>query len=140
MDAWVCMMFYKAVVQAVLLFGSETWVLTPSAMKVLAGFQIRSAWRMARVNKPSKDPQTGVWELPSASLLLEEVWLYTIDHYVQVRWQHIAAYIVDRPIFEFCVGEGRRRGTSPRTFWWEQPIDLDLARGAAAPGVAEEGD
>ncbi|KAL7535817.1 hypothetical protein ACHAXR_007990 [Thalassiosira sp. AJA248-18] len=29
----VCGMFYKAVVQAILLFGSETWALTPSAMK-----------------------------------------------------------------------------------------------------------
>ncbi|KAL7523823.1 hypothetical protein ACHAXR_000346, partial [Thalassiosira sp. AJA248-18] len=47
----VCGMFYKAVVQAVLLFGSETWALTPSAMKCLEGFHIRSAYRMARVNR-----------------------------------------------------------------------------------------
>jgi hypothetical protein len=140
MDARVCGMFYKAVVQAVLLFGSETWVLTPSAMKVLAGFHIRSAYRMARVNKPRKDPRTGVWTYPSTALVLEEVCLHTIEHYVQVRRQHIAAYIVDQPIFKLCTGEGRRRGTSPRTFWWEQPMDLELARGAAAPGVADEGD
>ena len=30
--------FYVAVVQAVLLFGSETWVLTPQLEKALAGF------------------------------------------------------------------------------------------------------
>ena len=99
-----------------------------------------SAWRMARVNRPRKDPQTGVLKYPLTALVLEEVGLHTIEHYVQVRRQHIAAYIVDRPIFEFCTGEGRRRGTSPRTFWWEQPMDLELARGAAAPVVADEGD
>ena len=31
-------MFYKATVQAILLFGSETWNLTPTARKQLEGF------------------------------------------------------------------------------------------------------
>ena len=58
----------------------------------------------------------------------------------EVRRQTIAAYIVDRPIFNLCVGEERRRGTSPRLWWWEQPMDLDLARGDSddEPGVAED--
>ena len=40
-------MFYRATVQAVLLFGSETWNLAPSAMKLLEGFHVRAARRMA---------------------------------------------------------------------------------------------
>ena len=36
-----CGMFYKATIQAVLLFGSETWNLTPSALKQLEGFHVR---------------------------------------------------------------------------------------------------
>ena len=48
----VCGMFYKATIQAVLLFGSETWNLTPTAMKQLEGFHVRAAWRMAKVNVP----------------------------------------------------------------------------------------
>ena len=39
--------FYEAVVQAVLLFGSETWVLTPQLEKSLEGFHRRAAQRMA---------------------------------------------------------------------------------------------
>ncbi|KAL7523505.1 hypothetical protein ACHAXR_000213, partial [Thalassiosira sp. AJA248-18] len=50
----VCGMFYKAVVLAILLFGSEIWALTPSAMKCLEGLHIRVAYRMARVNRPRK--------------------------------------------------------------------------------------
>ena len=34
----VCGMFYKAVVQSVLLYGSETWTLSASSMKCLEGF------------------------------------------------------------------------------------------------------
>ena len=39
-------MFFKAVVQAVLLFGSETWVTTPRMGRDLGGFQQRVARRI----------------------------------------------------------------------------------------------
>ena len=38
---------YVAVVQAVLLFGSETWVLTPRLEKSLDGFHHQAVWQMA---------------------------------------------------------------------------------------------
>jgi hypothetical protein len=40
--------FYKAVVQAVLLYGSETWNLTKAALAWLEGFNIRAAYKMAK--------------------------------------------------------------------------------------------
>jgi hypothetical protein len=39
--------FYKATVQAVLLFGNETWKLSPLNLKGLEGFHIRAARCMA---------------------------------------------------------------------------------------------
>ena len=42
----VCSMFYKATVQFVLLFGSETWYLAPSALKSLEGFHVKAAHHM----------------------------------------------------------------------------------------------
>ena len=39
--------FYVAVVQAVILLGSETWILTPQLEKALKGFHQQAAWRMA---------------------------------------------------------------------------------------------
>jgi hypothetical protein len=44
----VSAMFYKAVVQSVLLYGSETWNLTKTALARLKGFHIRAAYRMAK--------------------------------------------------------------------------------------------
>ena len=41
--ALVAGMFYQAVVAAVLLYGSESWVLPPSALKVLEGFHVEAA-------------------------------------------------------------------------------------------------
>ena len=38
--------FLKAVIQAVLIFGLETWVVTPCMGKALEGFRIQVARRM----------------------------------------------------------------------------------------------
>jgi hypothetical protein len=48
--------FYKAVVQSVLLYGSETWNLMTTALVQLEGFHIRAAYRMAEKHKPKKGP------------------------------------------------------------------------------------
>ena len=39
-------MFYQAVVAAVLLYGSESWVLPPSTLKVLECLHVEAARRM----------------------------------------------------------------------------------------------
>ncbi len=40
----VCDVFYTATIQAVLLFGSETWNLAPLGLKCLEGFHLWAAW------------------------------------------------------------------------------------------------
>ena len=45
-DPNVSGIFYKGVAQAVLLFGAETWVLTPRMERALDSFQYRSARRI----------------------------------------------------------------------------------------------
>ena len=85
---------------------------------------------MASIHKPRRNPD-GSWTFPDTEAVLEEVGLRTISHYVEVRRQTIAAFIVNRPIFDMCVDAERLRGTSPRQFWWEQSMDLEEAREAA---------
>ena len=58
--------------------------------------------------------------------------MYPIAHYVEVRRQTIAQFIVNQPIFEYCMEGGRKHGSRTRQFWWEQPMDLDAARADAA--------
>jgi len=130
----VCGVFYKAVVQAVLLFGSETWKLSPLSLKSLEGFHIRAARRMAGM-RPTKNPD-GTWTYPSSKAVLKAVGLKPIDHYIGVRRETIARFIVDRPLFALCRDGERRRGSTRRTFWWEQPLSLDDA-GPLPPGDDE---
>ncbi len=55
-----------------------------------------------------------------------------------MRWQHVANFIVNRPIFQLCQEGVRKRGSAARQFWWEQPLDLETA-GLAAMAADEEG-
>jgi hypothetical protein len=76
-------MFYKATVQAVLLYGSEMWSLPPSSIKRLEGFHIQAAWRMSGF-RPEKKPD-GSWSYPRLVDKLEKAGLETIIHYMGVR-------------------------------------------------------
>jgi hypothetical protein len=58
-----CGIFYKATVQLILLFGSETWNLSPSSLKLLKGFHIRATWRMTG-KRPVK-LRDGTWTYPN---------------------------------------------------------------------------
>ena len=54
-------MFYQAVVAAVLLYGSKTWVVSPLDLRALEGFQFEVARRLTGM-RPSK--QGGTWVFP----------------------------------------------------------------------------
>jgi hypothetical protein len=127
-----CGIFYKVTVQSILLFGSKTWNLSPQSLKCLEGFHLRAAWRMAG-KRPKKLPD-GTWTYPNSAAVLDEVGLKTIAHYIGVRRQHIASYIVDKPIFQTCMDGVRRRGSSVRQFWWAQSMDLEMAQAARIAG------
>ena len=119
----VCGKFYKAVVQAVLLFGSETWNLNEAMLKQLEGFNIRAAWRMNRVSKPRR--HSGAWVYPKNEDALAECGLATIREYIDVRRATIARWVVDRSIYTACTEAERQRGSAPRKWWWEQELSLD---------------
>ena len=114
-------MFYKATVQAVLLFESETWNLTPTLTKQLKGFHIRATYRMTRTDKSWRSPN-GERTYPSSEDMSEEVGMHTIASYIEVQRKMTVAFIINWPIFSFCKGGEQRHGTSPSQFWWEHSI------------------
>jgi hypothetical protein len=86
--------FYKAVVQAVLLYGSKTWNLMKAVLAWLEGFHVQAAYHMAEVHQP-KRVAGNRWEYPKTSYVLEECGMATIQHYIQKRRAMIAIYIAD---------------------------------------------
>ena len=94
-----------AVVQAVLLFGSETWVLTPRLDKSLEGFHHRVARQMAgMVTKRQRD---GTWVYPPIGAAMAMVGLEENGVYIARRQNTVAQYIVNRPIMDLCLAAER---------------------------------
>jgi hypothetical protein len=117
--------FYKAVVQAILLYGSETWVLSWTALARLERFDICAAYRMAKMHKPKRGAGT-TWIYPWSVDVLRECGLKTMEEYIGIRRQTIAVYMTTRLILNECRQGGRKRGAVPRLWWWEQPMGLDI--------------
>ncbi len=117
--------FYQAIVQAILLYGSETWVISRTALARLKGFHIRAAYRMAKVNKPKRGPGN-VWEYPRSVDILTECGMKTMEEYILICRQTIATYVATRPILAECRRGESRRGAVPHQWWWELPMDLDV--------------
>ena len=93
--------FYLAVVQAILLYGSKTWVIPPQAMARLEGFHIRAAWLMAQRHKLRQGPWKE-WVYPKSEDVLRECGMKSIAEYIQIRRQMIAVYVATRPILQEC--------------------------------------
>ena len=81
--------------QSVLLFGSESWVLSPALLARLEGFHVRAAWRMARDNKPRRGADR-VWSYPRTADVLEEVGLRSMEEYIRRRRNTIADYVATK--------------------------------------------
>ncbi len=96
-----------------------------------------------------KKKPDGSWLYPRSKDVLEAAGLQTITHYIDVRRQTVANFILNQPIWELCAGAVRRRGSPIQPFWWDQPMDLDLAKerglllpaqGPAGPALVEDED
>ena len=61
-DPRISGLFFKAAIQAVLLFGLEMWVLTPCMKQALGSFQHRVAQRIT--GRQPRRPREGGWEYP----------------------------------------------------------------------------
>jgi hypothetical protein len=122
---FVAARFYQAIIQAILLYGSKTWVISWTTLARLEGFHIRSAYQMAHKNKPRCGPWNE-WVYPRSEDVLKECRMKKIKEYIQICWQTIAVYVATRPIFDECRQVERKRGAVPHCWWWEQPMDLDV--------------
>ena len=125
-------MFYQAVMASALLYGSESWVVSPSALRGLEGFHVEAARRLAGM-RPWKVKVE--WVYPHSTDVLTAAHLQPIKYYLQKRRHIVYNTIRGRE----CEGAERCRGTPPRLFWVEQDMSMperrmyEAERGGSAP-------
>ena len=102
-------MFYRATVQSILLYGSETWTVAPADLTMMEGFYVQAARCMVGM-MPRKTG--GVWKYPKSRRVLSAVGLRSMKHYIGVRRHTIGQWITHWPIFDVAP----IRAVSPRPY------------------------
>ena len=119
-------MFYQAVVAAVLLYGSEWWVVSAYDLRALEGFHVEAARRLTGM-RPTK--RRDVWVYPKSAAVLRAARLKTTGEYITKRRQTFLRAIADRPILEECRGGGEAV--------WEPSLPSLVGAGVRGGGVVE---
>ena len=90
--------FFKVLVEAVLLFGAETWVLTPRMDRYLSSFQHRVVRRI--IGRQPRRRGGGILDYTPLVAAMAEAGFEDIRAYV--RKNAFAQYIATRPIMDLC--------------------------------------
>ena len=109
---------YKAVEKSVLLYGSESWMVTGEMLKVLAGFNHREARQITGMTKK----RVADGEYPPVVVTPEAAGLNPIQEYIWGRQVTIPAQMACCPIYELCTKAERRPGKIRMIIWWDQDV------------------
>jgi hypothetical protein len=118
----VSAMFYKAAVQAVLLYSCKTWSITSDMLAVLESFH-HHVVRQLNHRHAYYLCHADLWVWPSITEALEEAGMFTIREYISRRHEYILPYSETHPLLISCHQAGR--GSYPNQhFWWDEPFFL----------------
>ena len=117
----VCMSrFYLTIVQAVLLYGAESWAIFQRNMDLLKSFHWRSIRYMTGVHIAKQ--RDGAWFIPDHEELLRKCRLFPIETYIERRRGTLRMYMEDyraELLMEADRGRGHCRDPH-KIYWWNQ--------------------
>jgi hypothetical protein len=90
--------FYRTVVLSVLLYGSESWVLTGNLMRQLRSFHRRCCQGLT--GEFIRQDEEGEWICPKSEVVLKKAGVLMIEEYIQRRRDTIMKYAEMRNIWE----------------------------------------
>jgi len=128
--------FYKATVQAVLLFGAETWSLTKPLLRRLCSFHHRCARYLART--PMTQLDDGTWVSPPSAEVLEQAGLLTIEEYIARRLATFLPFIQSRIIYRDCHTADTTQVAANHPRWWASLLPPPMPTPAAATDTTTE--
>ena len=110
-----------------LLFGAETWVVSPRMERALSAF-IHGVARQLTGRQPRRGLD-GKWFYPSLEEAMKEAGLTAVRTSINRRQKTVAQYIAKRPILDLCKGATQRKGVRVTLRWWDQTgIDWEKAK------------
>jgi hypothetical protein len=116
---------YRAVVQAVLLYGSESWVLTNAMLQTLQSFHHRCARFITGQHIRQNEDKS--WTCPPSAYVLNLAGLLPIQEYIEKRRKSVEPYVFSRPIYQQCVQSRPLARNANRAVWWQRlPDGVDV--------------
>ena len=114
-------LFYKTIVQSVLLYGSETWVLTRKMLTALESFHHHCARAITR--RFIHQNADGTWTHPNTSETLQAASLFPITEYIRRRRETILPYANSRWIYRQCQQSNPLASNANQLVWWRPTIN-----------------
>ena len=108
-------------VQSVLLYGSEKWVLKLRMQRVLGRFHHKVDHRLT--GQQLQKVRDIVWFYLPLEDGMSEVGLEEVETYVSCRYNTVEQYIMTKTILDLCLEAKRRPGPIVEMLWWDQPPD-----------------
>jgi hypothetical protein len=108
--------FYKAIIQAVLLYGSESWTLSEYTLRKIRSFHSRVARHLT--GRHIRPLENGEWYCPPTADTLSRAGLFTIDEYIQRRRDTIRGFVRPRPIYNACIQSVPMSTNVHKVVWW----------------------
>lgn len=112
--------FYLAVVQSVLLYGAESWVISNRDMLRLRSFHRRAVRYMN--NDHIRKVGEGQWETPDHSQLELNCGLFSIETYIERKRGTLRKYLEEfrADLLREAEVEARHSQDAHKILWWEQ--------------------
>ena len=117
--------FYKVIVQTILLFGAESWVINENVRNKLRTFHNRCA-RFITGRFITKEED--IWIFPDTKTTLEVADLLSIDEYIMNRRNTISEYAMGTKLYSKCANSGNFNKSDNKLEWWrvENTVCLDI--------------
>ena len=115
----VLAIFYRAVVQAIILYGLETWVLSAEMERKVEGIHTEFLWQIT--GKRVRRLRDGEWETPVSEVVREAAVMQSERNYIGRQQANVDQWVAVRPIFGVFAREAGYEGVgSIREAWWRQ--------------------
>ena len=127
---WTPGIFYNVVVQMVLLYESESWVMSLWIGKEMCVFHHQVIRRLMGCMPQWNGDRT--WTYPTLGEVMVEAVIQEIETYFACRQNNVSQYIATRPILDLCLAAGRRpRAPVLKRWWYQGSINLEGIRDEA---------
>ena len=129
-DPIVSEKFYRVVVQAVLLLGAETWVLTATVLQKLEGVNVGFLRQVAGMTARKMGVDT--WQKEGAERVVQAIGTNPMQEYIEKKKETVTEWLALRPVSKVCAketgfgGRGRARGQCWRQTAAERQLKTTL--------------